>query len=585
MGKPKRNYADIAKAIRAADSDVTSFARSKKKLNIDEYAESLGIVEKDSETEFCDESDKLISRKRRGEFSISDTYSNGTEYYDEDSMDTTILAQVSDAFSKKLRKCESEKTKILDEIERTFQIEDEDRVQLENGKSVGASLLQKSKVKEKDLSLQDMENAILQAVPLVRHDGGVYYYNSRTYVALKNDTDLMELIRRQRVSASCFQTRSIKIFTDLFTFLKTDPYLVPENYEERLRKCRNYVVLSNGVLNVKKLVLKPFDKKYLTFHSINANWVENPNLKRFLKFLSDAAMGDSSIVRLTLQVIGYLLSSLNVCKKFFVIGTAGDSGKSTLALLLQHLIGDDFVTSIPPSDLGGRFSLGSSRGKILNLAMDIPNGKLNAVAVSRLKNITGNDVITIEEKYMRCESTISGLRFLFGTNYPITLPREDDDEAFWERMVIIPFMRSVPSSEMDRNLLDKLIEERDDIVSLCLQNLGEVIRNNYSFSSCSRGEEMKKAWRRAEFSTASMVYFWNNCVEETGNQEDAVYASELHGAYLKYCAENEMDAVSYLQMLEWIRRNTDSDRCAKKRVHKTHANPMAGFVGIKLKSN
>ena len=571
MGKPKINYADIVKSIREAEVDSSSSATSKKILKIDEYAESLGIVEKDSETEFCDESDKLISRKRRGEFSISDTYSTGTEYYDEDRKDTIILAQITNALSARVKKCESE----VD-----YRVQQEQKTTSEGGFPI-----QKLKTKEKDLSLQDMENAILQAVPLIRHDGGVYYFNGRTYVALKNDMDLMELIRRQKVSASCFQTRSIKIFTDLFTFLKTDPYLVPENYEDQLRKCRNYVVLNNGVLNVKKLVLKSFDKKYLTFHSINANWVENPKPKRFLKFLNDAAMGDPSIVRLTLQVIGCLLSSLNLCKKFFVIGLAHDSGKSTIALLLKKLIGEEFVVSIPPNNLSDRFSLGSTRGKIINLAMDIPNGKLNATAVSRIKNITGLDAITIEEKYMRSESTVSNLRFLFGTNYPITLPREDDDDAFWERMVIIPFMRSVPSPEIDRNLLDKLLDERDDIVSLCLQNLSTVILNNYTFSPCPRGEEMKKSWRRSEFSTASMVYFWNNCVEETGEPQDTVYASELHGAYLRYCAENEMDPVSYMQMLDWIAKNTDPERCEKKRIHKSKANPMSGFAGIKVNQN
>lgn len=294
-------------------------------------------------------------------------------------------------------------------------------------------------------------------------------------------------------------------------------------------------------------------------------------------------MGDRSIVRLTLEVMGYLMSSLNACKKFFVIGTAPDCGKSTLALLLKALIGEGFVVSIPPNNLGDRFALGSTRGKVLNLAMDIPNGKLNATAVSRLKNITGSDAITIEEKYMRQESTVSTLRFLFGPNYPITLPREDDDDAFWERMVILPFMRSTPPSEIDRGLLDKLLNEKDDIVSLCLQHLHNVIRNNYTFSTCPRGEAMKQSWRRAEFSTASMVYFWNNCIEVTADLRDTVYAAELHTAYIKYCADNDLDTVPYLQMIDWISRNTDPERCTKKRIHRTGNNPLAGYAGIKIK--
>ena len=442
----------------------------------------------------------------------------------------------------------------------------------------------KAKVKEKDLSLDDIENAILQKIAIVRHDGGIYYHNGRSYIAIKCDADLLEIIRSANISASCFQIKSVKIFGDLYMYMNSDPKLIPCEYEKRLHKCKNYVVLNNGVLDVKHMVLKPFDKEYLTFSSVKASYVENPNPKRFLKVLYESAGGDKEIVRLTSEVIGVLLSSLNL-KRYYVIGTARDSGKSTLAMLLKRLIGDDFVVAIPPNNLGDRFALGATRGKTLNLAMDIPNGKLNSTAVSRLKNITGSDAITIEQKYMRPESTVSTLRFLFGTNYPITLPREDDDDAFWERMVVIPFLHSIPPEKVNRNLLEELMLEKDDIVSFCLQQLHKVIRNNYTHSYCSRGEEMKQSWRRSEFSTASMAYFWNNRIEETGNPEDAVYASALYGAYINYCADNGLDAVSYIQMVEWISKSVDPESCQKKRIHRTGTNPLAGYVGIKLKSN
>ena len=215
--------------------------------------------------------------------------------------------------------------------------------------------------------------------------------------------------------------------------------------------------------------------------------------------------------------------------------------------------------------------------------MDIPKGKLSAGAVSRLKSITGNDAIVIEEKYQRSENTVSGLRFLFGTNYPVTLPRDDDEDSFWERMVIIPFMRSVPPSEVDADLLDDLLEEKDDIVSLCLKNLNTVIKNGYRFSHCEKSEEMKRRWRNAELSTASFYYFWNECVEVTGNSQGTIYSSELYDFYRAYCTKNALEPIAYLNVLDWIIHNVDPDMCCKKRIHKTNANPMSGFAGIKLR--
>jgi putative DNA primase/helicase len=200
--------------------------------------------------------------------------------------------------------------------------------------------------------------------------------------------------------------------------------------------------------------------------------------------------------------------------------------------------------------------------------------------VSKIKCITGGDPIVIEEKYQRSEVTVSNLRFLFGTNYPLTI--SGDEDAFWNRLVLIPFMRSTPQSEIEVDLLDQLIKEKDHIVSLCFKHLQTVIKNNYTFSPCPRGEAMKKSWRRAECSTASVYYFWNSCIEVTGNESDTVYASELHGIYLKYCTDNELDPVQYTQMLEWISKNTDPEMCRKKRIHKTGTNPLAGFAGIRI---
>jgi putative DNA primase/helicase len=562
--------AESEKAKAFSDSDVAEA------LTLNDYTDIICNAINNS-AEKISEDDMMVSRKGEGKLEESDIADYGP--YDGEENDMHLFEQLTKGLAEKAKPSKPEKAPELDFMD----TEDLGEYAKEPKPASSIFPIPKAKVKEKDLSLDEMENAILQKVPLIRHDGGLYFYNGRTYIALKSDMDLIELIRSENISASCFQTHSVRVFNDLYAYLRADPKLKLYDYEERVRKCRNYVVLNNGVLNAKKLELKPFGKKWLTFHSVNASWVENPNPRRFLKFLNDAAMGDSSIVRLTLEMIGYLLSSLNTAKVFFVIGTAGNSGKSTLASLIKYLLGDEFVMAVSPNNLSDRFSLGDSRGKTVDLAMDIPKGKLNAAAVSRIKSITGNDSIVIEAKYMRPESTVSNLRFLFGTNYPITLPREDDEDAFWKRMIIIPFMRVTPPNEIEVDLLDQLIAEKDDIVSLCLRHLHTVIRNNYTFSPCQRSEAMKKSWRRAEFSTASVYYFWNSCVEVTGEPKDTVYSSSLYGEYVKYCSENELDAVQYIEFLGWIEKNTDPEMCVKKRIHRTNANPLSGFAGIKIR--
>lgn len=556
------------KAQAFSDSDISE------PLTLTDYTDIICNAISNS-AEKIPEDDMMTSRK--GEGKLEEEYIEDSEPHDGEESDMQLFEQLAKGLAEKA---------LLEENEEAAKHGQKNATELTDEKKPEKQTFptSKAKAKSENLCLQEMENAILASVTLIRHDGGIYYYNGKTYRALKSDLELIELIRRENISASVFQAHSVRVFNDLYSYLRTDPKLKPYDYEERLRKCKNYVVLNNCVINVKKLTQKSFDKKHLTFHSVNASWVENPNPRRFLRFLEDAANGDPTVVRLTMEMIGYLLSNLNEAKAFFVLGTAGNSGKSTLAALIKYLLGDEFVMSVSPNNLSDRFSLGDSRGKTVNLAMDIPRGRLSSATVSRIKSITGNDSIQVEAKYMRPESFVPSLRLVFGTNYPISLSQDDDEDAFWKRMVVVPFMRTTPPNEIEVDLLEQLIAEKDDIVSLCLRHLHTVVKNNYTFSSCPRSEAMKKSWRRAEFSTASVYYFWNNCVEVTGDSRDTVYASTLYSEYVKYCTENELDAVPYIQLLEWISKNTDPEMCEKKRIHRTNSNPLSGFAGIKIRN-
>lgn len=443
-------------------------------------------------------------------------------------------------------------------------------------------ILSRSRSTEKKSGLYDMEKEIISKATLIRHDGGLYYYTGKYYAAIRSDLELLELIR-SKISSSAFAVTSTKPFQDLMMFLKTDPNLTPHNYENKLMKARKLVVLKNGVLNIATLELKGFDPKYLLFHSVSASWRTRCYPKVFLKFLRQSCNYDEEIVQLTTEMIGYLLSGSNQAKAFFVIGTAPDSGKSTLASLIKRLIGEEFVCSVEPNKLHERFALGSTRGKILNLALDIPQGRLCAAAVSKIKAITGNDSISIEEKYMRLENTVSSLRFLFGTNHPISLSSSSaDDDAFWNRLIVIPFLKSVRPEDKDPSLLDKLWEERDAIVSYCLKSYRKVLNNDFTFSYCQASLDIKESWRHDDASFVSFANFWQDCVEVTGDFNDKIYSQTLYDQYLCFCQDHLIEPIYYTRMREWIEAHTDGEMCVSKRLHYTGKNPRAGYCGIKV---
>lgn len=75
----------------------------------------------------------------------------------------------------------------------------------------------------------------------------------------------------------------------------------------------------------------------------------------------------------------------------------------------------------------------------------------------------GSDVVTAEKKFGalgRPESRF--IKFLFAGNH---LPRlRETDDAFWSRMVLVPFENQIKREERDPDLLDKLLKRSDECV-------------------------------------------------------------------------------------------------------------------------
>lgn len=437
--------------------------------------------------------------------------------------------------------------------------------------------------KEQKITLQYMADEILKKLEIICHEGYLYRYTGKSYQVISDNEELLKLVRSV-VSRDAFGSCTVKKFSDLLTFMRVDERAVPKNYEERIKEGKNYVVFNNGVLDLRTLELREHSKKYLTFYELDAKWGTSSNPVYFEKFLKTCSGGDREIERRIVEAMGYMISPINEGKYFFVMGTAPDSGKSTLGALLRYIIGERYVISISTHQLDKRFTLGGIHGKTLDISMDLPKGKLNAVSVAIIKQITGGDVISIEQKYEKLREIHSDMRFLFASNYPVTIPREDDDEAFWRRMITIPFEISLDKEKIDRHMLDRLLKEKDAIIYMCLFAFHEVLNRGYIFSECKAADDMKDKWRNKECDfSQSILPFVEESIEITGNLKDEIYISDLYDKYNEYCTRDRIVPEKGYRLKNWIISNISM--CKYKRIHHTGSNPVYGFCGIKWKGD
>lgn len=276
----------------------------------------------------------------------------------------------------------------------------------------------------------------------------------------------------------------------IFTRLRS----MTQDKDRQLIVPERVAVFENGAFDIVTGNPSELRKNDLILSSIKCTYypdicISTPNFDKFLKTFSG---GDKSVQELLLTFMGYSLLPNHMAKYFWVLGTARDSGKSLISNFLQRLLDSSVISAISTNDFAKDFVKAQLVGKILNLSMDIPAGKISKQAISELKSLTGGDPITINPKYVAPFLYSNTAKIVFGTNFPLEV--DCDDEAFWQRVVIVPFIHSVPKESHDPKLLEKFWNERDGIVSKAMRSAGRFIKNGYVIPSCPLSEAMKAAW-------------------------------------------------------------------------------------------
>ena len=160
------------------------------------------------------------------------------------------------------------------------------------------------------MNIDQIANAITKALTIILHDNCLYYYTGKCYQIIEDSEELLRVVR-SKVRQDAFSSYSKKKFDDLFTYMRVDERLIPDDYEEKLQKSADYVSLKNGVLNLKKLKLLAHNKKFLIFYSLDADWIKEPESQSFDGFLSTISGGNPEIKTRIIESMGYLLSSCN----------------------------------------------------------------------------------------------------------------------------------------------------------------------------------------------------------------------------------------------------------------------------------
>lgn len=251
-------------------------------------------------------------------------------------------------------------------------------------------------------------------------------------------------------------------------------------------KSQMVVNLKNGVYDIKRQELVYNRDEFVFDYCLSFDYrarsklEDAPVFKRFV----ETSLGVDQYECL-LRIIGYVLSSLTKGRKAFVFFGKGRTGKSTLLNVLEAVIGDGFVSHQPFYTMSNERSKAHYPGMRANICRETST-KINRQEEG-FKSLVSCEFNTGAEKYQRQCDFVATLSFVFAGNTDLEFGVLDD--AILDRLVYLMFMREIPDEEIDLDLEEKLLAEKDVIFSLALDSLNGLIEDRFDFKMAPVAED------------------------------------------------------------------------------------------------
>ncbi|MEB3190242.1 MAG: phage/plasmid primase, P4 family, partial [Snowella sp.] len=261
------------------------------------------------------------------------------------------------------------------------------------------------------------------------------------------------------------------------------------------------IPFQNGVLEVKTGKLLPHSPDYrFTWGMPREHDSNAKDWSKINTFLEQATQGNKQIKLILICFLNAILKGRSDLQKFLHLIGAGGSGKGTFTRLASDLIGQSNVHSSSLEDwCGNRFETANALNKRLLVFAD-EDKKVGAL--SRFKQLTGQDNLRAEEKGKKAFSFTYDGMVMVASNFPIFAG--DSSSGLSRRLILVPF-NNVPTPGDRRQLnaefqselsafTNYLLSISDEEVTRTLLETKEIAELNAEFWDARQRTDSIAAW-------------------------------------------------------------------------------------------
>ena len=293
--------------------------------------------------------------------------------------------------------------------------------------------------------------------------------------------------------------------------------------------------VQNGLLYHETLELRDHSPTVHSIIQLPVNWVPDATCPLFDKFLAEVVAEDA--IYFVFEIIGTAIYSGNPFRASVLLLGPGKNGKSVLLNVVQCVLGQDNVSSVPLQTLTeNRFAAAELFGKLANICGDLDSRAVKSTGA--FKMITGGDLVYAERKYGQPFKFTSIALPLFSANEaPMSA---DQTQAWFDRWLIIPMERRIKDDEVDPHLTKKLTtpSELEGILVKAVAGLRRALdRGCYEIPP---SVERACAQFREQLDTISS-FIAECCVI---NPDKSIARPLLYTIYREYCKDSGRPAIS-----------------------------------------
>lgn len=371
------------------------------------------------------------------------------------------------------------------------------------------------------------------------------------------------------------QTIKASMFSDIRKILKmqlSKPSGIPDiHWRGEFEKGSDFITVKNGILDVQTGELLKHSKDWFCFHSLPIEYDGSAECPGFLGFLDSIWEGDAELIESLRLWMGYCLLTSCSMEKFAVFKGASRAGKSTLASVIESIVGRENTASTSLSLIGSDFGLENLMGRKLCVFQDAERASLDrmGVATERIKSLASNDPVGINRKGQSVVFQRLGVKIAFVCN---KLPNFlNDESALTNRMIVFPFWKSFIGQE-DTGLKERLLKETQGIFNWALVGARRLLRGEKLFTS----EKGKEAIQEITEQLDSVQGYIAECVEIHDHDHTFVSGDEMWSSYKEWCKDSGRHTKNKQRFFQEVSSHPSLLN------RKERKNNRRGFKGVKV---